>query len=33
VDAVVNNVHAVDLVLSIQVGVETLLDVVDNRAP
>jgi hypothetical protein len=33
VDAVVNNVHAVDLVLGIQVGVEALLDVFDDWAP
>lgn len=33
VDPVIDNVHAVDLVLSIQVSVEALLDVVDNRAP
>lgn len=33
VDAVVDNVAAVDLVLSLEVGVETLLDVLDNRAP
>ncbi len=32
-DAVVNNVHAVDLVLGIEVGVEALLNVVDNGAP
>ena len=33
VDAVVDNVHAVDLVLSIQVGVEALLNVLDNGVP
>lgn len=33
VNTVVNNVHAVNLVLSIQVRVESLLDVVDDRAP
>ncbi|KAI6757469.1 hypothetical protein HG531_003294 [Fusarium graminearum] len=32
-DTVVNNVHAVDLVLSIQVRVKSLLNVVDNRSP
>ena len=32
-DAVVNNVHAVDLVLGIEVGVKALLDVVDDGAP
>ena len=32
-DAVVNDVHAVDLVLGIEVGVEALLDVVDDGAP
>jgi hypothetical protein len=32
-DSVVDNVHAVDLVLSIQVRVESLLNVVDDRAP
>jgi hypothetical protein len=32
-DAVVNNVHTVDLVLSFQVGIEALLDVLDNRSP
>lgn len=33
VDAVVNNVAAVDLVLGLKVGVEALLDVFDNGAP
>lgn len=33
VNAVVDDVAAVDLVLSLKVGVETLLDVLDNRAP
>ncbi len=33
VDTVVDNVAAVNLVLSLEVGVETLLDVLDNRAP
>lgn len=33
VDSVVDNVHSVNLVLSVQVGVEALLNVVDNRAP
>lgn len=33
VNSVVNNVHSVDLVLSIEVGIETLLNVVDNGAP
>jgi hypothetical protein len=33
VDAVVHNVHAVDLVLGIQVCIEALLDVLDNWAP
>lgn len=32
-DPVVDNVHAVHLVLGIQVGIEALLDVVDNWAP
>jgi len=32
-DSVVDDVHAVDLVLSIEVRVESLLNVVDNRAP
>ena len=32
-DTVVNDVHAVDLVLGIEVGVEALLDVVDNWSP
>ena len=32
-DAVVDNVHAVDLVLGIEIGIETLLDVLDDRAP
>ena len=32
-DAVVDNVHAVDFVLSIEVGIEALLDVLDDRAP
>lgn len=33
VDAVIDDVAAVDLVLSLEVGVETLFDVLDNRAP
>ena len=33
VDAVVDNVAAVDLVLGLKVGVEALLNVLDNRAP
>ena len=33
VDAVVDNVAAVDLVLGLEVGVEALLNVLDNRAP
>lgn len=33
VDAVVNNVHAVDLVLGIEVGIEALLDVIDDWSP
>lgn len=33
VNTVVDNVHTVDLVLGIQVGVKTLLDVLDNRVP
>lgn len=32
-DAVVNNVHAVDLVLSVEVSIESLLNVVDNWSP
>ena len=32
-DAVVHNVHAVDLVLSFEVGIESLLDVLDNWPP
>ena len=32
-DAVVDNVHAVDLVLSLEVGIESLLDVLDNWSP
>jgi hypothetical protein len=32
-DAVVNDVHAVDLVLSIQVGIESLLNVVHDWSP
>lgn len=32
-DTVVNNVHAVDLVLSFKVSVVSLLDVFDNRSP
>ena len=30
---VVNNVHPVELVLSIKIGVEALLDVLNNRSP
>jgi hypothetical protein len=33
VDAVVYDVHAVDLVLRLEVGVETLLNVLDNGVP
>lgn len=33
VDAVVDDVHAVDLVLGIEVGVEALLDVIDDWSP
>jgi len=33
VDTVVDNVHAVDLVLSVQVGIEPLLNVLDNWIP
>lgn len=33
VNSVVDNVHAVDLVLGIEVRVESLLNVVDNGAP
>lgn len=33
VNSVVNNVHAVDLVLGIEVGVESLLNVVDDGSP
>lgn len=32
-NAVVHNVHAVDLVLSVKVSIEALLDVLDNRPP
>lgn len=32
-DTVVNNVHAVDLVLGIEIGIESLLDVVNNWSP
>jgi hypothetical protein len=32
-DAVVDNVHAVDLVLGIEISIEALLDVLDDRAP
>jgi hypothetical protein len=33
VNAVVNDVHAVDLVLGFKVGIKTLLDIVDNWTP
>lgn len=33
VDTVVNDVHAVNLVLGIEVGIESLLNVVDNWSP
>jgi hypothetical protein len=33
VDAVVYNVHAVDLVFCLEVGVKSLLDVLDNGVP
>lgn len=32
-NAVVNNVHTVDFVLGVEVGIEPLLDVLDDRAP
>lgn len=32
-DTVVDNVHAVDLVLGIKISIEALLDVLDNGAP
>lgn len=32
-DAVVNNVHAVDLVLGVEISIESLLNVVDNWSP
>jgi len=32
-NAIVNNVHAIDLVLSIQVGIEALLNVVNDWSP
>lgn len=32
-DAVVDNVHAVDLVLGIKISIEALFDVLDNGAP
>jgi hypothetical protein len=32
-DTVINNIHAVDLVLSIQIGIEPLLNVLDNGIP
>lgn len=32
-DTVVNDVHAVDLVLSIEVSIISTLDIVNNRAP
>jgi hypothetical protein len=33
VNSVVNNVHTVDLVLSVQVGIKALLNVVHNWSP
>lgn len=33
VHSVVHDVHSVDLVLGIQVGIETLLNVLDNGSP
>lgn len=33
VNSVVNNIHPVDLVFGIKVGVKTLLDVLDDRPP
>lgn len=33
VDTVVHNIHAIDLVFGVQIGIVTLLDVVDNRPP
>lgn len=31
--SIINNIHSVDLVLSIQVGVKALLDVIHNWSP
>ena len=33
VDSVINNVHSVNLVLGFQIGVETLLNVINDWAP
>ena len=33
VDTVVNDVHAIDLVLGIQVGIKSLFDVIHNWSP
>lgn len=33
VDSVINNVHSVDLVLRVKVGVEPLLNVLNDRPP
>ena len=32
-DAIIDDVHAIDLVLGIEVGIEALFDVLNNRAP
>lgn len=32
-DAVVNDIHAVDFILGVKVRVKSLLDVLNNRAP
>lgn len=32
-DTVVYDVHAIDFVLSVEIGIETLLDVLNDRSP
>ena len=33
VNAVVNNIHTIDLILSVQVSIKALLDIIDNWSP
>jgi hypothetical protein len=32
-DAVVNNVHTIHLILCVEIGIKALFNVIDNRSP